>query len=82
MQKRRPPLQDAVAVKDRLDSKEALVLDLALTVLEHTRGRWTGDEVLEFVYLLEETGGEAFRLKYSSPELSIVSNRKEAEGED
>ena len=82
MQERRPPLQDAVAVKNRLDSEETLVLDLVLAVLRCTRGRWTGEEVLEFVYLLEEVGGEAFRLSPPDPELRVVHGHKDVGSED
>lgn len=82
MQERRPPLQDAIAVKNRLDSEETLVLDLALAVLRCTKGRWTGDEVLEFVYLLEEIGGETFSLSPPNPELSVVRSYKEVDSED
>ena len=71
-----------MAGKNPLDSQQVLILDLALSVLQHTKGRWSGDEVLEFVYLLEEVGGEVFRPKPSCPELGVVHNYKEVESED
>lgn len=71
-----------MAGNNPLDSKQVLVLDLALSVLQHTKGRWSSDEVLEFVYLLEEVGGEVFRPSHSGPELGVIHNYKEVESED
>ena len=34
------------------------MVDVMLTILKYSKGRWTPDEVLEFAYLLEEVNVE------------------------
>jgi hypothetical protein len=36
-----------------MNNLEYSMVDVMLTILKYSKGRWTSDEVLEFAYLLE-----------------------------
>jgi hypothetical protein len=38
---------------DEMKDLEYSMVDVMLTILKYSKGRWTSDEVLEFAYLLE-----------------------------
>jgi hypothetical protein len=60
-----------------MNNLEYSMVDVMLTILKYSKGRWTSDEVLEFAYLLE--GFHEEELGEPKPTLvSIKGGKKDA----
>jgi len=55
------------------------MVDVALSILKYSKGRWSPDEVIEFAYLLEGLHEE--EMGESKPTLISIKGGKDAEQE-